>query len=153
MGVRARLLRAIAAQELLRGSLPQDVVDAVVAALRGQLDARSSDASRTVHGIYYSSSGGRAVFARGCHVPGGRPGVRRPALDREAGTTSPFVSQLPTRDVVTTLKSTVDNVVTEGAVAELRGRSIRERAAALTLIAHPDHRDALGHAARRLRYL
>ena len=34
----------------------------------------------------------------------------------------------PPGDVVTTLKNTVDKVVTEWGVAELRGRSIRERA-------------------------
>jgi acyl-CoA hydrolase len=38
-------------------------------------------------------------------------------------------------------------------VAELRGRSIRERAAALIGIAHPDHRDALRAGAHRLGYL
>ena len=36
--------------------------------------------------------------------------------------------QLAPGDVVTTLKNTVDKVVTEWGVAELRGRSIRERA-------------------------
>ena len=46
-------------------------------------------------------------------------------------------------DVVTTLKNTVDHVVTEWGVAELRGRSIRERARALIAIAHPDHHDRL----------
>jgi len=51
---------------------------------------------------------------------------------------------------VTTLKNTVDQVVTEHGVAELRGRSIRERAKALIAIAHPDHRDHLTAEARRL---
>ena len=43
--------------------------------------------------------------------------------------------------MVTTLKNTVDHVVTEYGVAELRGRSLAERARALIAIAHPDHRD------------
>ena len=53
---------------------------------------------------------------------------------------------------VTTLKNTVDKVVTEWGVAELRGRSIRERAAALIAIAHPDHRDTLLAEARAMGY-
>ena len=51
--------------------------------------------------------------------------------------------------VVTTLKNTVDHVVTEWGIAELRGRSLAERARALIAIAHPDHRDEL--EARRAR--
>jgi acyl-CoA hydrolase len=45
--------------------------------------------------------------------------------------------------VVTTLKNTVDHVVTEWGIAELRGRPLAERARALIAIAHPDHRDEL----------
>jgi acyl-CoA hydrolase len=54
--------------------------------------------------------------------------------------------------VVTTLKNTVDKVVTEWGVAELRGRSIRERAVALTAIAHPDQRDRLAFDATHLGF-
>jgi acyl-CoA hydrolase len=63
------------------------------------------------------------------------------------------VPQLAAGDVVTTLKNTVDKVVTEWGVAELRGRSIRARAAALIAIAHPDHRDRLQSAAHQLGYI
>jgi acyl-CoA hydrolase len=68
-------------------------------------------------------------------------------------TVSKIVPELAAGDVVTTLKNTVDKVVTEWGVAELRGRSLRERAAALIGIAHPDHRDRLHHDARRLGHL
>jgi acyl-CoA hydrolase len=47
---------------------------------------------------------------------------------------------------VTTARSDVDIVVTEHGWAELRGRNLRERAAALTAIADPAHREALGKA-------
>jgi acyl-CoA hydrolase len=50
--------------------------------------------------------------------------------------------------VVTTLKNTVDHVVTEWGIAKLRGRSLADRARALIDIAHPDHRDALEAEAR-----
>ena len=55
--------------------------------------------------------------------------------------------------MVTTQKNTVDKVVTEYGVAELRGRTIRERTKALIDIAHPDFRDDLTRAAAELRYL
>jgi len=54
---------------------------------------------------------------------------------------------------VTTLKNTVDHVVTEWGIAKLRGRSIAERARALIAIAHPDHRDGLERDARELGLL
>jgi acyl-CoA hydrolase len=41
--------------------------------------------------------------------------------------------------------------VTEFGVAELFGRSTRERAQALIGIAHPDHRDVLRHELERER--
>jgi acyl-CoA hydrolase len=55
--------------------------------------------------------------------------------------------------MVTTLKNTVDHVVTEFGVAELRGRSISQRAAALIGNAHPAFRDELTAEARGLGYL
>jgi acyl-CoA hydrolase len=44
-------------------------------------------------------------------------------------------------------------VVTEWGVAELFGRSLRERALALIAIAHPDARDRLTSEARSLRLI
>jgi acyl-CoA hydrolase len=62
-------------------------------------------------------------------------------------TTSKGRSRIRTRltegSVVTTLKNTVDHVVTEYGIARLRGRSLSERARALIGIAHPDHREDL----------
>ena len=68
------------------------------------------------------------------------------------GSISKIVSQLGPGDVVTTLKNTVDKVVTEWGVAELRGRSIRERTRGLIAIAHPDHRYRLRAEAATLGY-
>jgi acyl-CoA hydrolase len=51
---------------------------------------------------------------------------------------------------VVTTRAHARTIVTEYGVAELFGRSLRERARALIEIAHPDHRDVLRAAARRL---
>ena len=69
------------------------------------------------------------------------------------GAVSRIVPQLEPGAVVTTLKNTVDKVVTEHGVAELRGRSIRERAQALIAIAAPAFRDELTAAAEAIGYL
>jgi acyl-CoA hydrolase len=55
--------------------------------------------------------------------------------------------------MVTTLKNTVDHIVTEYGVADMRGRSISERAAALIGIAHPRFRSDLTAEAGSLGYL
>ena len=113
------------------------------------VDLLGQCASETVAGTYYSSSGGQADFARGAMYSDGGQGfvVLHSTTSHHA---SKIVAQLAAGDVVTTLKNTVDKVVTEWGVAELRGRSIRERAKALIAIAHPDHRDHLTAEARRL---
>ena len=117
------------------------------------VDLLGQCASETVAGSYYSSSGGQADFARGAMYSNGGQGFVVLHSTAKNGTISKIVPQLTAGDVVTTLKNTVDKVVTEWGVAELRGRSIRGRAAALIAIAHPDHRGQLSADAHRLGYL
>src|SRR3954471_10814857 len=107
-----------------------------------EVDLYGQCASETIAGRYWSSSGGQADFARGAmYAKGGKAFIVLHA------TTSKGRSRIRTRltegSVVTTLKNTVDNVVTEYGIARLRGRSLAERARALIAIAHPDHRDEL----------
>lgn len=112
-----------------------------------EVDLYGQCASETIAGRYWSSSGGQADFARGAmYSPGGK------AFIVLHSTTSSGLSRIRLRltegSVVTTLKNTVDHVVTEWGMARLRGRTIAERAAALIAIAHPDHRDRLEREAR-----
>ena len=51
--------------------------------------------------------------------------------------------QFPAGTIVTTPRHQLDVVITEHGVAELRGRTVRERARALAAIAHPEFRDEL----------
>ena len=108
-------------------------------------------ASETIGGKYYSSSGGQNDFARGAMYSDGGQGFVVLHSTTSRGE-SRIVPQLPAGDVVTTPKNTIDKVVTEYGVAELRGRSIRERAEALIAISHPDHRDRLTEAAEAVNY-
>lgn len=110
-------------------------------------------ASETIHGQYYSSSGGQSDFARGAAFSEhGQSFIVLQSTARE-GTVSRIVPQLAAGDAVTLVKNTVDMVVTEFGVAELRGRTIRERVNALIGVAHPDFRDDLTRAAKDLHYL
>jgi acyl-CoA hydrolase len=112
-----------------------------------EVDLFGQCASETIAGRYWSSSGGQADFARGAMYSRGGKGfiVLR-------STTGKGLSRIRVRltegSVVTTIKNTVDHVVTEWGVAELRGKSLADRARALIVIAHPDHRGALEAEAR-----
>ncbi|HET8951279.1 MAG TPA: acetyl-CoA hydrolase/transferase C-terminal domain-containing protein [Solirubrobacteraceae bacterium] len=107
-----------------------------------EVDLYGQCASETIAGRYWSSSGGQADFARGAMYSN-----RGHAFIVLHSTTSKGRSRIRTRltegSVVTTLKNTVDNVVTEWGIARLRGASLGERARRLIAIAHPDHREQL----------
>jgi acyl-CoA hydrolase len=110
-------------------------------------------ASETIAGKYFSSSGGQADFARGALYSEGGQGFITLHSTTANGTISKIVPRLASGDVVTTIKNTVDHVVTEHGVAKLRGRSIRERTRALIAIADPAHRPSLEHEAKTMGYM
>ena len=118
-----------------------------------EVDLIGQCASETVAGRYWSSSGGQADFARGAmYSPHGRAFVVLPST-AAGGSVSRIRATLTPGSVVTTLKNTVDHVVTEHGVADMRGRSISQRAKALIAIAEPRFRDGLTADARLLGYL
>jgi len=106
--------------------------------------------SEVINGRYWSGSGGQADFARGAmHSPEGQGFVVLHSTAHD-GEVSRIVPRLSPGAAVTTDKNTVDKVVTEFGVAELRGKTIGERTRALIAIAHPDHRDELARAAHEM---
>jgi acyl-CoA hydrolase len=118
-----------------------------------EVDLVGQCASETVRGRYWSSSGGQADFARGAmYSPEGIAFVVLPST-AVGGTVSRIRSTLTPGSMVTTLKNTIDHVVIEHGVADLRGRSISQRARALIGIADPPFRDQLTAEARSLGYL
>ncbi|MFO1070797.1 MAG: GNAT family N-acetyltransferase [Geminicoccaceae bacterium] len=105
-----------------------------------------------VGGAFYGGISTQAAFIRGAaRSPGGKPIICMTACDDDGR--SRIKPLLETGDGVGIPRSDVHYVVTEYGIAYLFGRSIRERAIALIEIAHPDHRDALLEAAKRLGYL
>lgn len=117
-----------------------------------EVDLYGQCASETVAGQYYSGTGGQADFARGAmYSEGGRAFVVLHATTND-GRSRIGVSLTP-GSVVSTMKNTVDHVVTEFGCADLRGRTLAERAHALIAVAHPDHREALERDARAADFL
>ncbi len=97
----------------------------------------------------YSGIGGQMDFIRGAALaPGGRPIIALPSSAGADGSVSRIAPALKEGGGVVTTRAHVGAVVTEWGVAELWGKSLRERAAAMIAIAHPDHRDWLTREAR-----
>ncbi len=109
--------------------------------------------SEMIAGRYYSGSGGQSDFARGAMYSEKGMGFVVAHSTTKDDSISRIVAQLCPGAPVTTMKNTVDHVVTEYGVAELRGRSFADRARALIAIAHPAHREHLERSAHNLGYL
>ncbi|HWW54070.1 MAG TPA: acetyl-CoA hydrolase/transferase C-terminal domain-containing protein, partial [Acidimicrobiales bacterium] len=114
-----------------------------------EVDLMGQCASETIGGRYWSSSGGQADFARGAmYSEGGKAFLvlHSTTADQQHSRIRVALSE---GSVVTTLKNTVDHVVTEHGIAELRGRSLADRARLLIGIADPKFRDELSAGARQ----
>ena len=101
----------------------------------------------------YSGVGGQVDFIRGAsRSRGGKPIIALPSTAR-GGKVSRIVDALAEGSGVVTSRADVHYVVTEYGTADLRGRSLRERAKALIACAHPDFRDELRCAAQKRKLL
>ena len=118
-----------------------------------EVDFLGQCASESLGSEYWSSSGGQPDFARGAlFSEHGQSFIVLHSTTADESI-SRIVAQLHPGAAVTTFKNTVDRVVTEYGVAELRGSTIRERVRKLIGIAHPKFRDELGRKAREMDYL
>ena len=124
------------------------VNNALVVDLTGQVAAESFDHRP------YTGVGGQTVFMlAGAYSPKGKSVSVLPSSSlpsNGAPRVTRIVPVLPPGTPVTVPRTYVDFVVTEFGIAELRGRSVRQRIGALIEIAHPDFRDMLRDEARRL---
>ena len=101
----------------------------------------------------YSGVGGQMDFIRGAALaPEGRAIIALPST-AAGGTVSRIAVTLHEGAGVVTTRAHVRTVVTEWGVADLFGKSLRERARALIAIAHPDLRDELESGARRFHQI
>ena len=111
--------------------------------LTGQMNAE------TAGGVSIGMIGGHADFMRGAQLSAGGIGICALPSTAKGGRVSRIVPRL-SDGIVTTARGDADIVVTEHGIAELKGRSVRERARALIAVAHPDFRRDLEAAVDRL---
>jgi 4-hydroxybutyrate CoA-transferase len=91
----------------------------------------------------FSGVGGQVDFVRGaCQSKGGKSIIALPATAAR-GTISRIAVELDKGAAVTTSRNDVQYVVTEYGIADLRGKTLRQRAEALIVISHPGFRDVL----------
>jgi acyl-CoA hydrolase len=101
----------------------------------------------------YSGTGGQVDFVRAANRSrDGKSFIVLPSTAK-GDSVSRIVPALSSGAHVTTSKNDVNYVVTEYGLAELRGKTARQRAQALIGIAHPDFRGELSEAARRLKLM
>ncbi|MFX1287578.1 MAG: acetyl-CoA hydrolase/transferase C-terminal domain-containing protein, partial [Promethearchaeota archaeon] len=91
----------------------------------------------------FSGVGGQVDFVRASSLsPGGKSIIALPSTNK-GGTISRIVVKLYDGSCVTTTRNDIHYIVTEYGIADLRGKTIRERAKSLIDIAHPNFRTQL----------
>lgn len=115
-----------------------------------QIDLFGQCGSESLGAAPFSGTGGQSDFVRAANrSQGGQSFIVLPSTAKD-GRISRIVPALTSGTLVSTSKNDVNYVVTEYGVAQLRGKSMRERARALIAIAHPDFRSALRKQADRM---
>jgi len=108
-----------------------------------QVDFMGQVNAETIGYKQYSGTGGQVDFLRGASMC--EDGVSMIALPSTAakGKISRITPLLDEGAAVTSSRNDVQYIITEYGIADLRGKSLKERTKALIKIAHPDFRDDL----------
>lgn len=115
-----------------------------------QVDLLGQCGSESIAHLPYSGTGGQVDFVRAANRSrGGKSFIVLPSTARE-NSISRIVPMLTPGTHATTSKNDVNYVVTEYGVAQLRGKSAKQRAQAMIAIAHPDFRASLREAADKM---
>lgn len=116
-----------------------------------QVDFAGQVNSESIGKTQFSGIGGQLDYVRGAGMnPEGKSILAMPSTAKH-GELSRIVPFLPEGTTVTTTRTDVHYIVTEYGIANLRGKSLRERARLLIGIAHPKFREELA-AAFKLQY-
>ncbi len=107
-----------------------------------EIDLTGQVCADTIGMYQYSGVGGQMDFIRGAALSeGGKPIIALPSITSKGE--SKIVALLKPGAAVTTTRAHVRYIATEYGVADLFGKTLKQRAKALIGIAHPDHRDRL----------
>jgi len=115
-----------------------------------QIDLQGQCASESDGHRHLTGTGGQLQFVRGAYASeGGKSFVcLSSTYERKGMRRSRIVSTLTPGNIVTTPRTDTMHVVTEYGSANLKGKSVAERATALISLAHPDFREDLSREAR-----
>lgn len=108
-----------------------------------QVDIMGQVASESVGSTQISGVGGQMDFVRAANMSKGGKAIIAIASTAAGGKISKIVPFLDKGTTVTTGRCDVHYIVTEYGVADLRGKTLRERGRLLINIAHPDFRPEL----------
>ena len=114
------------------------------------IDLTGQIAAESIGHRMISGTGGQQAFAIGANLSKGGRSVTALPSTAQNGRVSRIVPSLKPGTAVTVTRNLADVIVTEYGLARLRGKTQRGRAEALIAIAHPDFRDELSQAARKL---
>ena len=118
-----------------------------------QIDLLGQCGSESLGSSAYSGTGGQSDFVRAANRSrGGKAFIVLPSTARD-DSISRIVPVLAPGTHVSTSKNDINYVVTEYGVAQLRGKSAKQRAQALIGIAHPAFRAELTEQAHRIHLL
>jgi len=118
-----------------------------------QVDLTGQVCADSIGTRFYSGIGGQVDFIRGAaRSKEGRSILALPSTAK-AGELSRIVPVLTEGAGVVTTRGDVDTVVTEYGIAELKGRTVRERSLALISVAHPAFRQQLLEAAKQRHFV
>ncbi len=115
-----------------------------------QVDLTGQAVSESIGYKQFSATGGQADFVRGASWSQGGRSILAFHSTTTGGKISRIVPHIDEGAIVTTTRSDIHYVVTEYGSADLRGKSLPDRAKSLIKIAHPNFRDNLKKDYRRI---
>ena len=118
-----------------------------------QIDLLGQCGSESLGHVPYSGTGGQSDFVRAANRSrGGKAFIVLPATAKDDSITR-IVPTLTPGTHVSTSKNDINYVVTEFGVAQLRGKTGKQRAQEMISIAHPSFRAELTEAAKKMNLL
>ncbi len=117
-----------------------------------QVDLTGQVCSESIGTRQFSGTGGQTDTATGAIRSRGGRSIIAVHSTKKNGTVSTIAPTLLPGAVVTLSRNNLDYLVTEFGVADLKGKSVRDRACALISVAHPDFRGELMQQAIELGY-